>query len=140
MPALAYLYVELGAAQKLAPKYASESERGARAVYLKAGLQQVSALDLKALVINSVLEFDKGAAGRTIRSLRRERGLSQEVLSGFAGIARTHLTMIENGTKQANFETIWRIALALDLRPSQLVEQIERECLAPGSTEADAKK
>ncbi len=87
-----------------------------------------------------MLEFDKGAAGRTIRSLRRERGLSQEVLSGFAGIARTHLTMIENGTKQANFETIWRIALALDLRPSQLVEQIERECLAPGSTEADAKK
>ena len=83
------------------------------------------------------MEFDKGAAGRTIRSLRR---LSQEVLSGFAGIARTHLTMIENGTKQANFETIWRIALALDLRPSQLVEQIERECLAPGSTEADAKK
>ena len=49
-------------------------------------------------------------------------------------------TMIENGTKQANFETIWRIALALDLRPSQLGEQIERECLAPGSTEADAKK
>lgn len=139
-PALAYLYVELGAAQKLAPKYASESERGARAVYLKVGLQQVSALDLKALVINSVLEFDKGAAGRTIRLLRRERGLSQEVLSGFAGIARTHLTMIENGTKQANFETIWRIALALDLRPSQLVEQIERECLAPGSTAADAKK
>lgn len=42
------------------------------------------------------MEFDKGAAGRTIRSLRRERGLSQEVLSGFAGIARTHLTMIEN--------------------------------------------
>lgn len=86
------------------------------------------------------MEFDKGAAGRTIRLLRRERGLSQEVLSGFAGIARTHLTMIENGTKQANFETIWRIALALDLRPSQLVEQNERECLAPGSTEADAKK
>ena len=134
------IYIELGAAQKLAPKYASESERGARAVYLKVGLQQVSALDLKALVINSVLEFDKGAAGRTIRLLRRERGLSQEVLSGFAGIARTHLTMIETGTKQANFETIWRIALALDLRPSQLVEQIERECLAPGSTEADAKK
>ena len=36
-------------------------------------------------------------------------------------------TMIENGTKQANFETIWRIALALDLRPSQLVEQIEQK-------------
>ena len=86
------------------------------------------------------MEFDNRAAGRAIRSLRRERGLSQEVLSGFAGIARTHLTMIESGTKQANFETIWRIALALEMRPSQLVEQIERECLAPGSTAADTKK
>ena len=68
--------------------------------------------------------------GTRIAALRRERGLSQEVLSGFAGIARTHLTMIENGTKRANFETIWRIALALELRPSQLVEYIERECAA----------
>jgi transcriptional regulator with XRE-family HTH domain len=83
--------------------------------------------------VESVLEFDNRAVGRAIRSLRRERGLSQEVLSGFAGIARTHLTMIENGTKQANFETIWRIALALELRPSQLVEYIERECAALGS-------
>lgn len=48
------IYIELGAAQKLAPKYASESERGARAVYLKVGLQQISSLDLKALVINNV--------------------------------------------------------------------------------------
>lgn len=52
------------------------------------------------------MEFDSRAAGRAIRSLRRERGLSQEVLSGFAGIARTHLTMIGNGTEQADFETI----------------------------------
>lgn len=79
------------------------------------------------------MEFDNRAVGQAIRKLRQERGLSQEVLSGFAGIARTHLTMIENGTKRANFETIWRIALALELRPSQLVEYIERECAAPDS-------
>ena len=49
------------------------------------------------------------------------------MLSGFTGIARTHLTMIENGTKQANFETLWKIALALDIRPSELVARIEEE-------------
>ena len=49
-----------------------------------------------------------------------------DVLSGLAGIARTHLSMIENGSKQANFETIWKIAYALDLRPSELVAQIEQ--------------
>ena len=35
--------------------------------------------------------------------------------------------MIENGDKQANFETLWKIAHALDMRPSELVAQIETE-------------
>lgn len=73
------------------------------------------------------MQFDNAAIGRTIRILRKEKGISQDVLSGLAGIARTHLTMIENGTKQANFETIWRIALALNMRPSELVGKIEQE-------------
>ena len=71
------------------------------------------------------MQFDNLAIGQTIRSLRKEKGLSQDVLSGLAGIARTHLSMIENGSKQANFETIWRIALALDMLPSELVRKIE---------------
>lgn len=71
------------------------------------------------------MNFDHKAAGQTIAALRTEKGLSQEVLSGLAGIARSHLSMIETGTKQANFETLWKLAAALDLRPSQLVEKIE---------------
>lgn len=73
------------------------------------------------------MQFNNEAVGRTIRDIRKRRGLSQDVLSGLAGIARTHLTMIENGTKQANFETLWRIAFALDMRPSELVAKIEQE-------------
>lgn len=72
------------------------------------------------------MQFDNSAVGKTIRALRKEKGLSQDVLSGLAGIARTHLTMIENGSKQANFETLWHLATALGLRPSELVAQIER--------------
>lgn len=72
------------------------------------------------------MQFDNSAVGKTIRALRKEKGLSQDVLSGLAGIARTHLTMIENGSKQANFETLWCLATALGLRPSELVAQIER--------------
>ena len=71
------------------------------------------------------MNFDRKAAGQTVAALRTEKGLSQEVLSGLAGIARSHLSMIETGTKQANFETLWKLAAALDLRPSQLVEKIE---------------
>ena len=73
------------------------------------------------------MQFDNFAVGKAIRDLRKEKGISQDVLSGFAGIARTHLTMIENGTKQANFEMLWKIALALDIRPSELVARIEEE-------------
>lgn len=73
------------------------------------------------------MQFDNIAIGRTIRKLRQDRGLSQDVLSGLAGIARTHLTMIEQGTKKPNFETLWRLALALDMRPSELVRKIELE-------------
>lgn len=73
------------------------------------------------------MQFDSNAVGRTIRRLRNKKGMSQDVLSGFAGIARTHLTMIENGNKKANFETLWKIANALDLRPSELVALIEAE-------------
>ncbi len=63
--------------------------------------------------------------GQTIRSLRKKKNISQDVLSGLAGIARTHLTMIENGTIHANIETIWKIAYALDLRPSELFALVE---------------
>ena len=73
------------------------------------------------------MQFDNKAVGEAIRKARKERGLSQDVLSGFAGIARTHLTMIESGDKQPNFETIWRIAVALNMKPSELVARIEQE-------------
>lgn len=72
-----------------------------------------------------MIDFDRNAAGKVIRALRVERKLSQEVVSGLAGIARSHLAMIEKGSKQPNFETIWRLANALNLRPCELVRRIE---------------
>ena len=72
------------------------------------------------------MQFDNSAVGKTIRALRKEKGLSQDVLSGLAGIARPHLRMSETASTQANCETFWRPATALGLRPSELVAQIER--------------
>jgi len=73
------------------------------------------------------VQFDNKAVGRTIRRLRIEKELSQDVLSGLAGIVPTHLTMIENGDKQPNLETIWKIALALNMLPSKSVGDIKAE-------------
>ena len=69
--------------------------------------------------------FEYAELGKVIRALRREKGLSQEVLSGLAGIARTHLSMIENGTMKASIETVSKIAQALGLRPSELLSLVE---------------
>ena len=73
------------------------------------------------------MQFDNKAVGRVIRRLRIQKGLTQEVMSGFAAIARSHLSMIETGSKQPNFETIWRLAEVLEMKPSELVAEIERE-------------
>lgn len=73
------------------------------------------------------MQFNARAVGQTIRAIRKKRGLSQEVVSGLAGIARTHLTMIENGSKQPNLETVWKLALAMNMRPSELIRRMEQE-------------
>lgn len=73
------------------------------------------------------MHYNQIAVGQVIRRIRTQKHMTQELLSGFAGIARSHLSMIENGSKQANMETIWRIALALEMSPSQLVAAIEDE-------------
>lgn len=72
-------------------------------------------------------EFNKYATGAAIKKLRCEKKISQEVLSGLAGIARSHLAMIESGKKQANFETIWKIASAFNIPTNELVKLIEEE-------------
>lgn len=73
------------------------------------------------------MHFDNNAVGQVIRRHRIQKGLTQEVLSGFAAIARSHLSMIETGRKQPNLETIWRIAEVLEIKPSELVAEIENE-------------
>ena len=67
------------------------------------------------------------AIAAVIRRLRKQRKISQDVLSGLAGMERSHLGMVETGGRVPNLYTIWRIADALDMRPSELVALIEEE-------------
>ena len=77
--------------------------------------------------------YNRQITGQVIGRIRTERSMSQEVLSGLAGIARSHLSMIENGRKSANVETLWKIASALNMRLSKLVFIIEEELLKHSS-------
>ena len=70
--------------------------------------------------------YDRKKAGALIKALREERELTQEVLSGLAGIARSHLAMIETGSKSANVETLWRIAAALGMKLSSFIQMLEQ--------------
>lgn len=73
------------------------------------------------------MTFDYFILGETIRDIRKAKGLSQEVLSGLAGLARTHLSMIENGTMKANIDTIYKITQALNIQASDLFAIVEQK-------------
>ena len=75
----------------------------------------------------AMVDFKREAISNVIRKLRTEKKLSQDVISGLAGIGRSHLAMIETGAKLPNFETIWAIATAFDMHPYELVKLIEEE-------------
>ena len=64
--------------------------------------------------------------GKVIADIRQKKGLTQEVMSGLANIGRTYLSAIERGERKPTLETIWRIAQALDMQPSELVRKIEQ--------------
>ena len=80
------------------------------------------------------MPYNSKVTGEVIRTLRRRRGISQEVLSGMAGISRSHLSMIETGEKSANVDTLWRIAGALDMKLSDLVRLVEERDKPPPDT------
>ena len=71
------------------------------------------------------MNYDGRITGRIIAELRRQKGMTQEVLSGLAGIARSHLAEIETGSVNANVDTLWRIAEALGMRLSELIGMVE---------------
>ena len=71
--------------------------------------------------------LDSVIVGRVIQRFREEHGLSQEVVSGFADIGRTHLSAIERGTRKPTLETFYRVFEAMHVRPSVVMEAIENE-------------
>jgi transcriptional regulator with XRE-family HTH domain len=78
------------------------------------------------------LETQPGEAfGKVLRALRAERGLSQEALALEAGVQRNYVSLIERGVNKPTITIIFKLATALDMKPSQVVELVEKECLKP---------
>ena len=71
--------------------------------------------------------LDSVIVGQVIQRFREQRNQSQELVSGLAGIGRTHLSAIERGERKPTLETFFKIAYALDIKPSVIMAAIEDE-------------
>ena len=71
--------------------------------------------------------LDAVIVGRVIQQFREERGVSQEVMSGLAGIGRTHLSAIERGERRPTMDTFFKICEAMNVCPSTVKAKIEEE-------------
>jgi len=66
------------------------------------------------------------AFGQVLRERRLAAGLSQEKLALEAGVDRTFVSLLERGGRQPTLSTLWRLAGALGIAPSELVHNVEK--------------
>ncbi|HEY7339470.1 MAG TPA: helix-turn-helix transcriptional regulator [Ktedonobacterales bacterium] len=64
--------------------------------------------------------------GKTVRDIRRQRGLSQEHLADLCNLHRTYLGGIERGERNVGLLNILRIAEALGVPPHELFRDFIR--------------
>ena len=63
--------------------------------------------------------------GRILAGYREQKGLTQDVLSGLAGLDRTHYSKLERGLRSPTLETLFKLGQALDVPPHDIVIAIE---------------
>ena len=65
------------------------------------------------------------AFGSVLRAHRKAMGLTQEQLGFEAGLERNYISMLELGQRQPMLGTLFKLAGALGIKPSELVAQAE---------------
>lgn len=65
------------------------------------------------------------AFGKSLRALRRERRLTQEVLAFDSGLDRTYVSLLELGTRSPSLKTMVTLCLALNISLTLLTKHIE---------------
>lgn len=70
------------------------------------------------------MELSK-AFGEVLRDLRKEAGLTQEQLALEADLRRTFVSLLELGQQQPTLQTIFKLSLALNKKPSDFLKLVE---------------
>jgi transcriptional regulator with XRE-family HTH domain len=63
--------------------------------------------------------------GQVLKQRREALNLSQEELAFEAGLHRTYISLLERGVKSPTLNVLFRLAEALDIPPSQFIQEIE---------------
>lgn len=82
---------------------------------------------------------EEKAFGIIIKEIRAEKSLSQEILARKSNLDRTYISQIETGKKSPTLSTIFKIAHALDILPSELLLKVEERLgIAHNTIEGDS--
>ena len=63
--------------------------------------------------------------GQVLTQFRERKGLTQDILSGLAGLDRTHYSKLERGLRCPTLDTLFKIGQALDIAPHIILQAIE---------------
>ena len=65
--------------------------------------------------------------GKVLRELRVKNNISQEKLAEYSDLDRTYISLLELGQRQPTITTIFKLAKALNVSPSALIEKVENQ-------------
>ena len=77
------------------------------------------------------------AFGRVLRAMRMKARMSQEALALESTVQRQFISLIERGENQPTISTIFRLAGALQVQPSELMALTEAEMVSRSASAQD---
>lgn len=70
-------------------------------------------------------EIENITIGTVLKRVRKSQKLSQEELAHRSSLDRTYISMLERNIKQPTITTIFLVAQALGMKPSEFVQLVE---------------
>ncbi len=72
-------------------------------------------------------EIESITIGAVLRKIRKATYFTQEELAFKSGLDRTYISMLERNIKQPTITTIFLLATAMEMKPSEFVRLLEEE-------------
>jgi len=76
--------------------------------------------------VNKLTKIDN-TFGAVLRKKRISKKLTQEALSIESSLSRAYISELEMGHKDPSLYTIFKLASALKIKPSTIVDEVERQ-------------